>query len=232
MKEFKEDNEGILDYEEEEKFIKSKNSYQKNELSNKNSKHRWDELHDLNEVKKQARKILKDNIITKNQKELSKCTFQPQLLEKSLEMTNKKGISFLERNKNWQEIKEKKIRLKNEHQKKRKLYYCTFSPKKLSTSNLLNKKKKMNLKSNASTEQFVERQEYSRKVKKKKKNYFKYIKEKNKSLPKRKKEGVYMNKFIKQKINTLFKLDSLENQIFSKCCYKLHNQIQGIKIQL
>ena len=66
----------------------------------------------------------------------------------------------------------------------------------------------------------------------KKKIILNLLKKKNRSLPKRKNEGVYMSKFIKQKIDSLFKLDSLENQGFGKCCMKLHFQIKAIEVNL
>ena len=180
MREFKEDKDQILDFNSE-KSSKSEKSLQKNittsPLYKKDSKERWEKLHDLNKVKNQAREILKNSIITKNEKELSKCTFAPKLTEKSLEMANNQKIPFLERNEKWQKLKEKKKKYKNEKQKERKLYFCTFSPKKLPKSNLA-KKQKISLKSKPSAKKFVERQEFSRKIKDEKKNYFKFIKKK------------------------------------------------------
>ena len=201
MKAFKETKEGK--WEPSQKYARSNYDSKK---SKKKIKGRWDDLHELSIIKKEAMKKIKADMITQEEMDLMKCTFQPKILTKSDNIK----IDFLQRNENWLKEKRKKQTEIRKYKDEKKDFHCTFNPK-LLKKNLDSKQDNVYLKTNVVP--FIEKQKVARQMKNQKniKNH-------------------YLDKHFKKNIVNNSELKKLQNLEFGATVLKLHQKFLAIEI--
>lgn len=201
MKAFKETKEGK--WAPSEKYQRSNYDSKK---SKKKIKGRWDDLHELSIIKKEAMKKIKEDMLTQEEMDLMKCTFQPKILTKSDNIKE----DFLKRNENWLREKNKKKNEILKYKNEKKDYHCTFNPK-LLRKNLDSKQDDVFLKTNVVP--FIEKQKGARQVKNDKniKNH-------------------YLDKHFKKNIVNNSELKKLQNLEFGISALKLHQKFLEIEI--
>ncbi len=173
---------------------------------NKKAKKRWDDLHELSIVKKEAMRKIKEDMISKDEMDLMKCTFQPKILKKSEKLEK----DFLERNKDWIKEKLKKQEETIQYKIDKNEHHCTFKPA-LVKKNPDFTQDDVFLKSKVVD--FVEKQKTARNLKGE-------INVKNH----------YLDKHFKKNVVDNAELKKLQNRRFGDNVMKLHQKFLDIEI--
>lgn len=213
---------------EEEEYEEDENGYE----TEGGERRRWEELHDLNKVKQETRNLMKKHFIAKEDKELFECTFQPNILQTSLKMTEKnwkKDIS--DRVVDFNKKKEEKIKVLAENSNHKELMHCTFRPQLY--SNTYSSKNNADLYSTKGIDKFIERQQKARSEKHRVKQILSGTKKTKLGKTQTTEEKLgYAQKYIRSAqpgFDNVFK--DLKGKSFGECSLVMHQLLNSFEIQ-